>query len=66
LVTQHISADYAATCRESATHFPIRQRKLAVCSWDGSTRTRNPETHPVKLALTHEEIGQMIGLQERR
>jgi len=63
-VTQHISQDYAATCREirdlilsdSATE---KLARLLVGWLDQNTAARNP--CQMKLALTHEEIGQMIG-----
>jgi CRP/FNR family cyclic AMP-dependent transcriptional regulator len=63
-VTQHISLDYAATCRE------IRDLILSDSASEKLARLlvgwldQNPEaTTPgkMKLALTHEEIGQMIG-----
>ncbi len=63
-VTRHISKDYAATCREirdlilsdSASE---KFARLLVGWLDQNTEARNPGQ--VKLALTHEEIGQMIG-----
>lgn len=63
-VTQHISADYASTCREirdlilsdSASE---KFARLLVGWLDQNSQARNPSQ--VKLALTHEEIGQMIG-----
>ncbi|HZW93992.1 MAG TPA: Crp/Fnr family transcriptional regulator [Candidatus Eremiobacteraceae bacterium] len=63
-VTQHISADYASTCREirdlilsdSATE---KLARLMVGWLDQNIAAKNPSQ--VKLALTHEEIGQMIG-----
>lgn len=63
-VTQHISADYATTCREirdlilsdSASE---KFARLLVGWLDQNSQARNPTQ--VKLALTHEEIGQMIG-----
>src|ERR1700674_114783 len=63
-VTQHISQDYAATCREirdlilsdSASENLAR---LLVGWLDQNAEARNPSQ--MKLALTHEEIGQMIG-----
>ena len=63
-VTQHISQDYACTCREirdlilsdSATE---KLARLMVGWLDQNTAAVNPTQ--VKLALTHEEIGQMIG-----
>ena len=63
-VTQHISADYAATCREIRDLIlsDSASEKLArlLMGWlDQNTKSRNPTQ--VKLALTHEEIGQMIG-----
>jgi len=47
-VTQHISADYAATCREIRDLIlsDSASEKLARLLMDGSTRTRNPETPP--------------------
>jgi CRP/FNR family cyclic AMP-dependent transcriptional regulator len=63
-VTQHISADYASTCREIRDLIlsDSASEKLArlLVGWlDQNTKSKNP-SH-VKMALTHEEIGQMIG-----
>jgi CRP/FNR family transcriptional regulator len=63
-VTQHISADYASTCREIRDLIlsDSASEKLArlLVGWlDQNTKSKNPTQ--VKLALTHEEIGQMIG-----
>ena len=63
-VTQHISQDYAGTCREIRDLIlsDSASEKLArlMVGWlDQNTESRNPTQ--VKLALTHEEIGQMIG-----
>jgi len=63
-VTQHISADYASTCREIRDLIlsDSASEKLArlLVGWlDQSTQAGNPGR--MKLALTHEEIGQMIG-----
>ncbi len=63
-VTQHISQDYAATCREIRDLIlsDSASEKLArlLVGWlDQNTESRNPSQ--MKLALTHEEIGQMIG-----
>ena len=63
-VTQHISQDYAATCREIRDLIlsDSASEKLArlLVGWlDQNTEARNPSQ--MKLALTHEEIGQMIG-----
>jgi CRP-like cAMP-binding protein len=63
-VTQHISADYASTCREIRDLIlsDSASEKLArlLVGWlDQNTDARKP-SH-MKLALTHEEIGQMIG-----
>jgi len=63
-VTQHISQDYASTCREIRDLIlsDSASEKLArlLVGWlDQNTSARNP-SH-MKLALTHEEIGQMIG-----
>jgi CRP/FNR family cyclic AMP-dependent transcriptional regulator len=63
-VTQHISQDYASTCREirdlilsdSASE---KFARLLVGWLDQNAAARNPSQ--MKLALTHEEIGQMIG-----
>jgi len=63
-VTQHISQDYASTCREirdlilsdSASE---KLARLLVGFLDQNTKAKNPSQ--MKLALTHEEIGQMIG-----
>ncbi len=63
-VTQHISADYAATCRE------IRDLILSDSASEKLARLlvgwldQNPDASKpgqMKLVLTHEEIGQMIG-----
>ena len=63
-VTQHISADYATTCREIRDLIlsDSASEKLArlLVGWlDQNTTAKNPSQ--MKLALTHEEIGQMIG-----
>jgi CRP/FNR family transcriptional regulator len=63
-VTQHISADYASTCREIRDLIlsDSASEKLArlLMGWlDQNTKSKNPSQ--MKLALTHEEIGQMIG-----
>jgi len=63
-VTQNISADYATTCREIRDLIlsDSASEKLArlLMGWlDQNTKSRNPMQ--MKLALTHEEIGQMIG-----
>ncbi len=63
-VTQHISADYASTCREIRDLIlsDSASEKLArlMVGWlDQNTAAKNPSQ--MKLALTHEEIGQMIG-----
>ncbi len=63
-VTQHISADYASTCREIRDLIlsDSASEKLArlLVGWlDQNSAARNPSQ--MKLALTHEEIGQMIG-----
>jgi len=63
-VTQNISRDYAATCREirdlilsdSATE---KLARLLVGWLDQNAESKHPTQ--VKLSLTHEEIGQMIG-----
>src|ERR1700693_975495 len=63
-VTQHISQDYASTCREIRDLIlsDSASEKLArlMVGWlDQNAEARNPSQ--MKLALTHEEIGQMIG-----
>jgi len=63
-VTQHISQDYACTCREIRDLIlsDSASEKLArlMVGWlDHNATAANPTQ--VKLALTHEEIGQMIG-----
>jgi CRP/FNR family cyclic AMP-dependent transcriptional regulator len=63
-VTQHISQDYAGTCREIRDLIlsDSASEKLArlLVGWlDQNTESKNPSQ--VKMALTHEEIGQMIG-----
>jgi CRP-like cAMP-binding protein len=64
-VTQHISQDYATTCREIRDLIlsDSASEKLArlLVGWlDQNTEARNRDR--IKLALTHEEIGQMIGI----
>jgi CRP/FNR family transcriptional regulator len=63
-VTQHISQDYASTCREIRDLIlsDSASEKLArlLMGWlDENTQSKTP--CQVKMALTHEEIGQMIG-----
>jgi CRP/FNR family transcriptional regulator, cyclic AMP receptor protein len=63
-VTQSISADYAATCLEIRDLIlsDSASEKLArlLMGWlDQNAKSTNPSR--MKLALTHEEIGQMIG-----
>jgi CRP/FNR family transcriptional regulator len=63
-VTQHISQDYAATCREIRDLIlsDSASEKLArlLVGWlDQNALAGKPSQ--MKLALTHEEIGQMIG-----
>ncbi|HXM62254.1 MAG TPA: Crp/Fnr family transcriptional regulator [Terriglobales bacterium] len=63
-VTQHISQDYAGTCREIRDLIlsDSASEKLArlLVGWlDQNTEAKNPSQ--VTMALTHEEIGQMIG-----
>lgn len=63
-VTQHISSDYATTCREIRDLIlsDSASEKLArlLVGWlDENATSGNPRQ--MKLALTHEEIGQMIG-----
>ena len=63
-VTQHISQDYASTCREIRDLIlsDSASEKLArlLMGWlDQNTESRNPSQ--MKMSLTHEEIGQMIG-----
>ncbi len=63
-VTQHIAHDYAGTCREIRDLIlsDSASEKLArlLMGWlDQNAKSRNPSQ--MKLALTHEEIGQMIG-----
>jgi|ERR1700723_711840 CRP/FNR family transcriptional regulator, cyclic AMP receptor protein len=63
-VTQHISRDYASTCREIRDLMlsDSASEKLArlLVGWlDENTASKTPGQ--MKLALTHEEIGQMIG-----
>lgn len=63
-VTQHLSQDYTATCREirdlmlsdSASEKLVR---LLVGWLDHNAGSAHPDQ--MKVALTHEEIGQMIG-----
>jgi CRP/FNR family cyclic AMP-dependent transcriptional regulator len=63
-VTQHISLDYSATCREIRDLIlsDSASEKFArlLMGWlDQNVAAKNP--CQMKLALTHEEIGQMIG-----
>jgi len=63
-VTRHISQDYASTCREirDLNLSDSASEKLArlLVGWlDQNTEARD-QSH-MKLGLTHEEIGQMIG-----
>jgi CRP/FNR family transcriptional regulator, cyclic AMP receptor protein len=63
-VTQHISDDYACTCREIRDLIlsDSASEKLArlLVGWlDQNAEARDPSQ--MTLALTHEEIGQMIG-----
>ncbi len=63
-VTQHISQDYASTCREIRDLIlsdSARERlaRLLVGWLDQNTAATDPTR--IKLASTHEEIGQMIG-----
>jgi CRP/FNR family cyclic AMP-dependent transcriptional regulator len=63
-VTQHISQDYASTCREIRDLIlsDSASEKLArlLVGWlDQNTESRDPSQ--MKMSLTHEEIGQMIG-----
>jgi CRP/FNR family transcriptional regulator, cyclic AMP receptor protein len=63
-VTQHLSHDYNATCREIRTLMLSGSagEKLArlLVGWlDDHADPRNPSR--MKMVLTHEEIGQMIG-----
>jgi len=63
--TKHISADYNCTCREIRDLMlsDSAGEKLArlIVGWlDHSTDSKAQSGH-VKMALTHEEIGQMIG-----
>jgi CRP/FNR family transcriptional regulator len=63
-VTQHISQDYASTCREIrdlilSDSAGEKLARLLVGWLDQNTESRNPSQ--MKMSLTHEEIGQMIG-----
>ena len=63
-VTQHLSHDYNSTCREirSLMLSGSASEKLArlLVGWlDQKTGSPNPSR--MKMRLTHEEIGQMIG-----
>ncbi len=63
-VTQHLSHDYASTCREIRDLMlsDSASEKLARLLVGWLDQNAEPQ-HPgqMKLALTHEEIGQMIG-----
>jgi len=63
-ITQHLSRDYASTCRE------IRDLMLSDSAGEKLARllvgwlddnAEPKQSGQVKMALTHEEIGQMIG-----
>ncbi len=63
-VTQHLSADYNTTCREIRDLMlsDSASEKLArlLVGWlDNNAESK--QSGSVKMALTHEEIGQMIG-----
>jgi CRP/FNR family transcriptional regulator, cyclic AMP receptor protein len=63
-VTQHLSQDYASTCREIrdlmlSDSAGEKLARLLVGWLDDSAESR--QSGQVKMALTHEEIGQMIG-----
>jgi CRP/FNR family transcriptional regulator len=63
-VTQHLSQDYSATCREIRDLMlsDSASEKLArlLVGWlDHNAGAKQPTQ--IKMALTHEEIGQMIG-----
>jgi CRP/FNR family transcriptional regulator, cyclic AMP receptor protein len=63
-VTQHLSQDYASTCREIRDLMlsDSAGEKLArlLVGWLDDSAT-SKQSGQVKMALTHEEIGQMIG-----
>ena len=63
-VTQHISQDYTSTCREIRDLMlsDSASEKLArlLVHWLDNTPESKQSGH-LKMALTHEEIGQMIG-----
>lgn len=63
-VTQHLSQDYTTTCREIRDLMlsDSASEKLArlLMGWLDSNADSKQSGH-VKMALTHEEIGQMIG-----
>jgi len=63
-VTQHLSQDYTSTCREIRDLMlsDSASEKLArlLVGWlDQNASSQHPDQ--MKMALTHEEIGQMIG-----
>ena len=63
-VTQHVSADYNCTCREIrdlmlSDSAGEKLARLLVGWLDHNAESR--QSGHVKMALTHEEIGQMIG-----
>jgi CRP/FNR family cyclic AMP-dependent transcriptional regulator len=63
-LTRHLSQDYSSTCREIRDLMlsDSASEKLArlLVGWlDHNAESKNPGQ--VKLAMTHEEIGQMIG-----
>ncbi len=63
-VTQHLSQDYTSTCREIRDLMlsDSASEKLArlLVGWLDNSAESKQSGH-VKMALTHEEIGQMIG-----
>jgi CRP/FNR family transcriptional regulator, cyclic AMP receptor protein len=63
-VTQHLSQDYTATCREIRDLMlsDSASEKLArlLVGWLNNS-TESKQSGQVKMAVTHEEIGQMIG-----
>jgi CRP/FNR family transcriptional regulator, cyclic AMP receptor protein len=63
-VTQHLSRDYSSTCREIrdlmlSDSAGEKLARLLVGWLDSSAESK--QSGQVKMALTHEEIGQMIG-----
>jgi CRP/FNR family cyclic AMP-dependent transcriptional regulator len=68
-ITQLLSRDYNSTCRETRTLMlsgsASEKRARLLVGWLDE-RTGSPNPVRVKVPLTHEEIGQMIGTSRER